>query len=180
MMKISARFTHNIVAFIILVCFFNVSIIAQNKPVKQKSEFWSKVRFGGGIGLGFGNNTFSGTLAPSAIYEINRTVSVGTALSGSYYSHKDFLKSTILGGSIIGLFHPIQQIQLSTEFEENYVIRNYDNPIYIDDSYWQPSLFLGAGYRTQNVTIGLRYDVLYNNRKSIYADAWMPFVRVYF
>ncbi|MFT5217580.1 MAG: hypothetical protein ACI83H_002720 [Glaciecola sp.] len=41
-------------------------------------------------------------------------------------------------------------------------------------------LYLGAGYRTGNFTIGIRYDVLYDNEKSIFADPWMPFFRVYF
>ncbi|WP_317197703.1 hypothetical protein [Neotamlana sargassicola] len=35
-------------------------------------------------------------------------------------------------------------------------------------------------YRSNNVTLGVRYDMLYNNSKSIYANAWMPFIRVYF
>ena len=41
-------------------------------------------------------------------------------------------------------------------------------------------LFIGAGYRSGNVTFGIRYDVLYDEKKSIYADAWVPFVRVFF
>jgi len=48
------------------------------------------------------------------------------------------------------------------------------------DNYWNTALYLGAGYRTGNVTIGGRYDVLYNAQTSLYGSGFMPFVRVYF
>jgi hypothetical protein len=90
-------------------------------------------------------------------------------------------KSTILGGSLIGLFNPINEIQLSAEFEELHVNRRYDSYLNLkDDTYWSPALFVGAGYRSGNVTLGIRYDLLFDKNKSIYADAWAPFVRFYF
>ena len=99
----------------------------------------------------------------------------------SSLKRKDFYKSTILGGSLIGLFNPIEAIQLSAEFVELNVNRKWENYLSLEDEkYWYPALFVGAGYRTQNITFGLRYDLLYNEEKSIFADAWMPFVRVYF
>lgn len=167
-----------IVLSVFCLAFVNV-IIAQD-DTKQKSDFWEKVQFGGGIGLSTGNNIFSATLAPSAIYNFNPQFSLGVGLSGTYLSRKNAFKSTILGGSIISLFNPIQEIQLSGEFEQNHVSRNFDNSLIQDDNYWIPALFVGAGYRTRNVTVGLRYDLLYDDTKSIYANPWAPFVRVYF
>jgi hypothetical protein len=41
-------------------------------------------------------------------------------------------------------------------------------------------LFLGAGYRNENITFGVRYNVLHKERDNIYAEAFMPFVRVFF
>lgn len=157
-------------------------LLAFNSSFAQdddKNEFWEHVRFGGGIGLSTGNNIFSATLAPSAIYDFNKQFSLGLGLSGSYLSSKNNFKSTILGGSVIGLYNPIKDIQISGEFEQNHVKRNFDNSMF-DDNYWIPSFFVGAGYRTQNVTFGIRYDLLYDENKSIYANAWAPFVRVYF
>ncbi len=59
--------------------------------------------------------------------------------------------------------------------------RSYDDILNLEDEqYWYPALFIGAGYRSQNFTMGIRYDILYDDAKSIYANAWMPFVRVYF
>ena len=50
----------------------------------------------------------------------------------------------------------------------------------ISDNFWNTGLFLGAGYRMENVTIGARYNVLFQEDKGVYGDALMPFVRVYF
>lgn len=161
------------------VAFFLCSgyLVAQQKP----DSFWKHVRFGGGIGLSFGDGFFSGTLAPSAIYEFNNTVAFGLGLNGTISNRKGFYKSTILGGSLISLFTVVPELQLSAEFEELNVNRKYHTTLNIpDDNYWSPALFLGIGYRSGNVTFGIRYDVLYDDEKSIYADPWVPFVRFYF
>lgn len=179
-MSFSDPFAKKIIVFLIFSCFAVTFATAQDNNVKQKSEFWQKVRIGGGIGLSTGNRTFSATLAPSAIYQFDDTFALGLGISGSYFSRKNALKSTIIGASLIGLYNPINEIQLSGEFEQNNVSRNFDNSAIKDDNYWSPALFVGAGYRTRNITIGVKYDVLYNDDKSIYANAWSPFVRVYF
>ena len=71
-------------------------------------------------------------------------------------------------------------MQLSAEFEEHYVSRNYKMDVSnLSENYWYPALFLGLGYTTGPVTVGIKYDVLHDNR-SIYANAFMPFVSIYF
>ena len=54
--------------------FFTITttIQAQENTTKPKSEFWSKVRFGGGLGLNFGRNNTNITVAPSALYQPNQ------------------------------------------------------------------------------------------------------------
>lgn len=163
--------------FLIMISNALMSQTSGNTP----NDFWKHVRFGGGIGLSFGDGFFSGTLAPSAIYEFNPQFALGVGLNGTYNSQKNFYKSTIFGGSILGFYNPMREIQLSAEFEELNVSRNWEDNLGIaDENYWYPALFIGAGYSTQNVTIGIRYDVLYDRDKSIYADPWMPFIRVFF
>ena len=148
---------------------------------QNNSIFWDEVRLGGGIGLSFGDGFFSGTLAPSAVYEFNSTFALGVGVNATYNTQKEFYKSTILGGSLIVLFNPSDAIQLSAEFEELHVNRKYYSYYnFPNDTYWFPALFIGAGYRSGNVTFGVRYDLLYDEYKSIYADAWAPFVRFYF
>ena len=46
--------------------------------------------------------------------------------------------------------------------------------------FWNTALFLGAGYRNENITLGIRYNILHRDRDNIYAEAFMPFVRIYF
>jgi hypothetical protein len=158
---------------------FSFAISAQNE---NQSNFWNNVRFGGGIGLNLGNGIFSGSLAPSAIYDFNPYFSAGLGLNGSYSRQRDVFKSIILGGSVIALTNPFPEVQVSAEFEQVNVNTNFDNGTIQDkkDNFWASALFLGVGYRTGNVTFGVRYDVLYDEEKSIYADPWLPFVRFWF
>ncbi len=153
---------------------------AQN--ASDDNDFWSNVQFGGGIGLNFGDGFFSGQLSPNAIYNISPYVATGVGLNFLYSSQRDVFKSTVVGGSVIGLFNPIPEVQLSTEFEQLYVNRDFDEQFVtnLDDKYWYPALFLGVGYRSGNVTFGIRYDILYDVNTSIQNEAWMPFVRFWF
>lgn len=169
---------YKVLLFLTFFLVISSSLFSQNEPV---DDFWKHVRFGGGLGLSFGNGFFSGTLAPSAIYEFNDQFALGVGLNGTYNKRKDFYKSTVFGGSLIGLFNPIPEIQLSAEFEELNVSRNWEDRLGIEDqNYWYPALFVGAGFRSRNIAVGIRYDVLYDKDKSIYVDPWAPFVRVYF
>ncbi|WP_397363766.1 alpha-ketoglutarate decarboxylase [Olleya sp. R77988] len=179
-MKINSINNLKIIISTIVISFFITSSIAQDNPPKEKSEFWKNVRFGGGLGLSTGTNFFSATLAPSAIYQFDKTFSLGVGLNGTYNKSKNLFSSTILGGSIIGLYNPIQEIQLSGEFEQLNVNQKFEGSSIADRNYWVPALFVGGGYRTNNVTVGIRYDLLYDDTKSVYANAWVPFVRVYF
>lgn len=144
-----------------------------------EDTFWQHVRFGGSLGASFSNNNFSGYLAPKAVYDFNSIFSAGVGIMGSYTDGSNYTAWTY-GGSVIGLARPLTALQLSAEFEENYVSRNYefdgDN---FDENYWTPALFVGIGYTTGNVTVGVRYDVLHDD-KSVYADAFMPFVSIFF
>ncbi|MEW4923905.1 alpha-ketoglutarate decarboxylase [Algibacter sp. 2305UL17-15] len=147
----------------------------------QQNEFWKSIRYGGGLGLNFGDGFFGATIAPSAIYEFNDQFAIGLGLNATFNNQKNVYKTTVLGGSLIGLYNVIPAIQLSTEFEQLNVSRRYDIRINApDDKYWSPALFFGVGYRSGNVTFGVRYNVLHDDDKSIYIDPWIPFVRFYF
>jgi hypothetical protein len=176
-MKLFLAKNKAIIVFFILF----LSLVNQSKSQNYKSDFWEHVKYGGGIGLNFGDGFFSGTLAPNAVYEFNNYFSLGLGVNGTFNSQKDVYKSTILGGSLIGYFNPINEIQLSAEFEQLNVNRRYESSLNLsNDNYWIPALYFGAGYRNGNITFGIRYDVLYDKDKSIYSDAWAPFVRFYF
>lgn len=147
----------------------------------QENDFWENVRYGGGLGLNFGNGFFGATIAPSAIYQFNNQFALGLGLNATFNNQKDVFKTTVLGGSVLGLYNVIPEIQLSGEFEQLNVSRRYDIKVNAEDeNYWSPALFLGAGYRSGNVIVGVRYNVLHDSEKSIYIDPWVPFVRFFF
>ncbi len=146
----------------------------------QNNNFREKIHYGGGLGLGFGSNTFNLSISPSAIYQANEQFAFGIGLNYNYYKFQNF-KLQAGGASLLTLFNPIMPIQLSAEFEQLRVNKKYaffnGN---ISETYWSPALFMGLGYSNRNITVGLKYDILYNDDKSIYSDALIPFIRVYF
>ncbi|MBL85711.1 MAG: alpha-ketoglutarate decarboxylase [Winogradskyella sp.] len=180
MIKFRLKTAKKIILTSVLLWFFTFSLNAQD--ISNEDGFWQNVQFGGGLGLNFGDGFFSGAIAPNALYNFSPYVATGIGLNFQYSSQRDVFKSTVVGGSVIGLFNPYRELQLSTEFEQLYVNRDFDEQFVsnVDDSYWYPALFLGAGYRSGNVTFGIRYDVLYDEDKSIQNQAWMPFVRFWF
>ena len=178
-------------AFIVLG-FSNIQ--AQIMAPKAQSEFWQKVQFGGGLGLNFGSKYTNISIAPGAIYNVNEYFAIGLGAQYSYINQKPFTfnssqvveyTSNLYGGSVVALFNPIQSIQLSAEVEQlrvnterkvitNAIVQN------VNDDFWNTALFLGAGFRTGNVTIGARYNLLFDKNKNVYSEPFMPFVRVYF
>jgi hypothetical protein len=145
-----------------------------------KNEFWDNVRFGGGLGLSIGNNFTDIMVAPSAIYQFNEYIAAGVGLQGSYISVKDSYEAYAYGGSLLFLANPIEEVQLSAELEQLRVNLDFDNGYsQYTDNFWNTALFLGVGYHTRNVTIGVRYNVLHNSN-TLYSEAFMPFIRIYF
>ena len=165
---------------IIAVLLFFKKVFSQEATQKNpENNFWKNVQFGGGLGLGFGSGYTDITIAPTAIYNFNEYFALGTGVQYSYLRQKGFFKSNNYGGSIIGLFNPIPEAQLSVELEQLRVNLTYEN-IDVTENFWNTALFLGAGYRMENVTIGARYNVLFDKDKNVYGEAFMPFVRVFF
>lgn len=146
-------------------------------------DFWGRVRYGGAVGAGFGSGYTDLLVAPSAIYSFNDYVAAGVGLQGSYVRVKDQYDSWIYGASLIGIVTPIEEIQLSVELEEMRVNNTFSYaglPEEVKDNFWNTALYLGLGYNTGDVTIGVRYNVLFDKDKFVYNEAFMPFVRVYF
>lgn len=156
---------------------------SHSQQLDMRTSFWDNVRFGGNVGANFGNNFSSVLIAPQAIYQVNNNIGIGLGLNYSY-SERDFNRptdftSTIAGGSIIAIANPIDFLQLSADFEYLNVNRNFAESSF-NDNYWVPALFLGGGYRQGNFVIGARYDVLFNDRRSVFQNGLQPFVRVLF
>ncbi len=147
----------------------------------QGDAFWSNMSFGGNLGIGIGNDTFSGVIEPIAMYNFNEQFAAGIGVSFGYAEANDFT-ATNYGGSILTFYSPIREIRLSAEFQEMGVSRTFEIEGLEDfkENYWYPALFLGAGYRMGNVSVGVRYDVLYERDKSIYGSPYVPFFAVFY
>jgi len=157
---------------LLFLCLFNLE--AQNSD----SNFWDSVRFGGGFNVGFGNNYTTVAISPSAIYDFSDAFSSGLSVSYLYSKNKAFNSTAnVYGASAISLYNPFDRFQLSAEFEELNI--NLNNGVN-NNSYWNPALYFGVAYRNGGVSVGLRYDVLYKENKSIYSSALTPVFRIYF
>lgn len=161
---------------------FKFEIYAQEpQEINTKSDFLNHLQFGGGLGLGFGNGYADIMVAPTAIYNFNNYVSAGLGAQYNYVKQRDLYKANMYGGSIIALFNPLEELQISTELEQLRINRTFNDSFRSDSQdFWNTALFIGAGYRNENVTMGIRYNVLHKERDNIYAEAFMPFVRVFF
>lgn len=157
----------------------------------QDSIFLDKVQFGGGLGVGFGSGYADINVSPGAVYWFTPYIAAGPSLQGSYTYQRDWYKNAMYGGSVMVLGNPIPEIQVSAEVQQLHVSQRFylnDNGVYPpgitaannNRTFWNTGLFLGLGYSSDGVTIGLRYNVLYHKNDYIYGDALMPFVRVYF
>ncbi|WP_159948367.1 hypothetical protein [Polaribacter septentrionalilitoris] len=157
--------------FILLCISFSLTIVSQ-----QKSDFWENVRFGGGFTLGFGSQTTIG-ISPSAVYDFKNGFSLGAGVNYIYTEIGAFT-TNVYGGSIISLYQiPIIGIQLSGEFEQSFATQR-DSTGSSNTSF--PALYLGAAYNKGRFAFGFRYDVLYDENKSVYASPFSPIVRFYF
>lgn len=162
--------------------FFSLPFYGQGDTIpKPRSNFWRHVQFGGGLALNFGSDYTDITIAPSGIYNFNEQFAFGTGIQYSYVNQKNYYTSNLYGVSLIGLYNPMPFLQLSLELEEVNVNNTYqDITGDFHDNFWSTGLFVGAGYRSQNVTFGGRFNLLFDKNKNVYGDAFMPFVRVYF
>jgi hypothetical protein len=167
--------------FSLVLLFIYSNLMAQQQPNNYNStnNFWQHVQFGGGIGLGFGSGYTDISVAPSAIYNFNEYIALGLGAQYSYLKQRNSYAAHLYGGKLISLFNPIPQIQFSAELEQLRVNINEIGSNTNSNAYWNTALFVGAGYRNGNATLGARYNVLKDNN-NIYGSAFMPFIRFYF
>lgn len=164
------------------LCFFCQAQEKNDTNTTKKNIFWEKVSYGGGIGLDFASDAFSINLSPSAIYNVNTIFSTGASVNFGYSSFDlNNAKQFNYGVSLINLYNPLENLQLSAELEYVFVNQSFeilDTTIRNDFNF--PILNIGVGYRIGNFAAGIRYDILYDENKSISSSALTPFARFYF
>ncbi len=152
-----------------------------------KPSFQPRWSYGGNIGMSFWNGGTDILIAPKAYYHISPKFLTGIGVT-YIYSDGDYLTNGIggikyhnyhsnsFGGGISALYRPIPFLQLSAEYEG---LQTEWRGV-VDDSYWNNAIYLGASFVTGHFSFGFRYDVLYDSNKSVYGDAWQPFIGFYF
>ena len=156
---------------IIICLFLSISCIC----FSQKSDFWENVQFGGGFTAAFGNQTTIG-ISPSAIYNFDNGFALGTGLNYLYSEINDF-STSVYGASIISLYQTKIGVQLSGEFDYNFATQKTQ---FDSENTNFPALHLGVAYNQGRFAVGIRYDVLYDEDKSVFASPISPIVRFYF
>jgi hypothetical protein len=167
-----------------LAILFSIPFFSQTpeNQLKSSQDFWEKVQFGGGFGLNINSRFTEVYLSPGAIYRFNPKVAAGIGLQGSFVSSEGDYSSALYGLSLITLMNPIENFQISIELEQLRVNRTVimDGGPNKADNFWNTGLFLGAGYGSENVIVGVRYNVLYKESDFVYSSALTPFIRFYF
>lgn len=168
----------------LLLLSFSATTFAQSQQIISGSSnnFWKNVQFGGGFGLNIGNGFTDINLAPIAMYNVNQYFATGVGLQGSYMHSVNNFESINYGVSLMQLITPVDFLQFSVELEQLRVNLTYTDNLSnsVRENFWNTALFLGGGYRQQNLTVGVRYNVLFNKSDRVYSEALMPFVRVLF
>ncbi len=158
---------------IVFFLFLSFSFISFSQ---QRDTFWENIQYGGGFSIGLGNQTTIG-ISPSAIYNFDNGFALGAGVNYLYSEINDF-STQVYGASLISLYQTKFGIQLSGEFDYNFAKQKSRNNTNFNTSF--PALHLGIAYNKSRFAFGIRYDVLYDENKSVFASPISPILRFYF
>ena len=142
----------------------------QQKVIKPRSKSGfdaSKLTFGGGIGLQFGDYTLV-NIAPQVGYDFSKMFNAGVGLTYTYWKDSYYDRSirykessSYFGFNVYGRFYPIDYIVLMAQPEINRMWRTvkYGNEK-SSESKFVPAVLVGAGLRLGPVTAMIQYDVV--------------------
>lgn len=144
----------------------------------------SKWRLGGGMGLGFGDNShFNLNISPYVGYEIAPEFEMGMTAGYQYSSWKD-VKQNLFSVGPFANYYPLPELFLRAHYEYftgNTKFKNLGESS--THTYDEDALWLGGGYRsTGRVSFftGVMYNVLYKKDDSIFSSGFRPYVGVGF
>ncbi|MCA4782974.1 hypothetical protein IF125_12025 [Empedobacter stercoris] len=151
--------------------------------INQNQLLNNNWRFGGGLGLSFGNNGYFGfNVSPSVGYMIANNLELGAA-AGYQYAKDDYAKLNLFNAGPYVNFFPVENLFLRANYmyytgKQKYNERyNYNYETKLDES----ALWLGAGYQSSGSVrfqAGVMYNVLYKENESIFSSGFQPFMGV--
>lgn len=153
-----------------VLCFSQIAMSAGNQPNR-----WT---FGGGLGLGFGSNSyFNLQVSPRVGYKITDQLEGG--LSGNVsWQTSDYYRSTMFGVGPFANYYFGRSFFVGANLQQYFINskEKFTNYKYSTD---ETALYLGGGYM-QNignnafVQFGIMYNVLWKDSKSIFSSGFVP------
>lgn len=160
----------------ILISGLLFSQVAVGKPAAETNK-WT---FGGGLGVGFGSNSyFNLQVAPRVGYRLTNDLEAGLIGSVSWQT-SDFYKSTMFGFGPFVNYYFARSFFVSGNLQHFFV--NYEDKFYdFKNNQQETALYLGGGYMQQIgnnsfMQIGLMYNVLYKENSSVFSGGLIPSV----
>lgn len=139
-----------------------------------------KLRVGGGVGLGFGNNDyFALSVNPNIGYMLTPQLEGGLTL-GYQYSKWANVKSNLFGVGPYLTLYPVEGLFLRSRYEYftgNFKIKGSPESVNRDEN----ALWLGGGYGSSGKVAfyaGAEYNVLWKKEKSMFSNGFRPIVGV--
>lgn len=135
----------------------------------------SKLTFGGGFGMQFGDYTLI-NFAPQVGYNFSDVFNAGMGLSYTFYKDDFYVNATkwdekrhYFGINAYGRLYPVQYLVFSVQPEIARMWRTLEpkkSNESISENKFVPSVIVGAGVRLGPVTAMLQYDVVQNDYSS--------------
>lgn len=146
----------------------------KNKP--KNSFDLSRLTFGGGIGLQFGDYT-AVNIAPQIGYDFSKYINAGAGLSYTYYREKfdhDNIKrsSHYFGFNVYTRIYPVEYLVVMVQPEINRMWRTDEyrrEGIKNKEEKFIPVCLVGGGLRLGPMTAMIQYDIA-QNENSPYGD----------
>lgn len=180
------------IAFIIALLITGVSLYGQYTLEEEKPGFAQRLRFGGGIGLNFGDITYI-NISPRVSYLATERLTIGTGGSYMFYKNKYYnYQNSIFGASVYSGFAIIKNIGniFPGDRESGSVLAyaeakalNLDPDMDFtksrDERFWLMQPMAGVGFK---IPAGIdSYALilfLYNFNEQIYSPAQNPVINV--
>lgn len=160
---------------LMLISFWSFSQIAISP--ETPANRWT---FGGGLGLGFGSNSyFNLQVSPRVGYKITDQLEGGIIGNVSWQT-SDFYKSTMLGVGPFANYYFARSFFVGANLQQYFInsTEKFTNYKYSTD---ETALYLGGGYMQSMgnnafVQFGIMYNVLWKERSSIFSTGFVPTV----
>ena len=164
------------ISLLILISGLAFSQVSVGTPTSDTNR-WT---FGGGLGVGFGSNSyFNLQVSPRIGYRLTNDLEAGLMGSVSWQS-SDFYKSTMFGFGPFVNYYFARSFYVSGNLQHYFV--NYEDKFYdFKNNQQETALYLGGGYMQQIgnnsfMQIGLMYNVLYKENSSVFSGGLIPSV----